>query len=64
MANQSSLLILCPKIPVIQFHQIAGANGMSSKVTIIARLDFEPTYFEDAIQNVNHYTTEDCPIRI
>ena len=38
---------------------IAGRmdNGISRKVNVIARLEFEPAYYDFGVQRINHYNT-------
>ena len=32
------------------------------KVNVIARLEYEPAYYESAVHRFNHYTTKTTPI--
>ena len=38
--------------------------GISSKLNVIAQMEFKHTYFEAAIQNLNHYATRTLLSRI
>ena len=39
-------------------------KNISSKMNIVARLDFEPAYNYVAVQHVSHYATETPPVRL
>ncbi len=39
-------------------------KGISPKVNIIAPLEFEHGYYDDAVQHINHYATENLFVNL
>ena len=71
MAHQTSWVIQCQRhlFRRTALRVIAGrirwvhtfSKGISPKVNVIARLEFELAYFETAIQHLSHYTIDLLP---
>ena len=63
MAYQPLLVILCQSYSPRRSHSWEDKgihtfpNGICPKVNVIARLEFELTYYDSAVHRYNHYTT-------
>ena len=49
------------KVIVLFVVSMVTAKGICPKVNVIARLEYELTYYDSAVHRFNHYTTRKPP---